>query len=321
LDWINILVRIKNFPDQAKRLQEGEQILRSRLNLQGTTMGLSTEKADNLWWLMATPDTNAVKTLLTGLQLGGWQEDNPRMARGLIGRMRQGHWDTTIANAWGALAMKKFSSQYESTPVTGVTQAVLNQKTESLDWAKTPTGRDMTWAWAKKKETLTVTHQGQGQPWVTVQSLAAIPWQQPLFTGFRIKKTLLPLEQKNKTVWSKGDLVRVRLELDSQADMTWVVVSDPIPAGSMILGSGLGRDSRMLTRDEQEKGWAWESFRERSFEALRVYYEHVPKGNWTVEYTLRLNNAGTFSLPETRVEALYAPEMFGALPNKRMEIR
>ena len=39
------------------------------------------------------------------------------------------------------------------------------------------------------------------------------------------------------------------------------------------------------------------------------------RGEWTVEYTLRLNNAGEFQLPETRVEALYAPEMFGALPN------
>jgi len=27
----------------------------------------------------------------------------------------------------------------------------------------------------------------------------------------------------------------------------------------------------------------------------------VPKGRWTVEYTLRLDNAGTFLLPATRV--------------------
>lgn len=39
-----------------------------------------------------------------------------------------------------------------------------------------------------------------------------------------------------------------------------------------------------------------------------------------VEYTLRLNNAGEFQLPETRVEALYAPEMFGALPNAAVTI-
>jgi len=40
----------------------------------------------------------------------------------------------------------------------------------------------------------------------------------------------------------------------------------------------------------------------------------------TVEYTLRLNQSGRFNLPPTRVEALYAPEMFGELPNDMIEV-
>lgn len=126
--------------------------------------------------------------------------------------------------------------------------------------------------------------------------------------------------QKENNRWSRGDVVRVKLELESQADMTWVVVSDPIPAGSGIFGTGLGRDSELLTRGEKRAGWVWPAFEERSFEAFRSYYEYVPKGTWTIEYTVRLNNEGTFVLPETRVEALYAPERFGMLPNKKMEI-
>jgi uncharacterized protein YfaS (alpha-2-macroglobulin family) len=39
-----------------------------------------------------------------------------------------------------------------------------------------------------------------------------------------------------------------------------------------------------------------------------------------VEYTVRLNNAGTFGLPPTRVEALYAPSVFGAIPNATMVV-
>jgi hypothetical protein len=41
----------------------------------------------------------------------------------------------------------------------------------------------------------------------------------------------------------------------------------------------------------------------------------LDKGSWRLEYTLRLNTAGTFVLPEARVEAMYSPDMFGALPN------
>jgi hypothetical protein len=39
-----------------------------------------------------------------------------------------------------------------------------------------------------------------------------------------------------------------------------------------------------------------------------------------VEYTLRLNQPGVFGLPPTRVEALYAPEMFGEIPNESIEV-
>jgi len=46
----------------------------------------------------------------------------------------------------------------------------------------------------------------------------------------------------------------------------------------------------------------------------------MPKGSWTAEYTMRLNNDGLFNLPPSRVEALYSPEMFGELPNARMEV-
>ena len=62
-------------------------------------------------------------------------------------------------------------------------------------------------------------------------------------------------------------------------------------------------------------------FEERAFDAFRAYYEYVPKGKWSFEYTVRLNSAGEFRLPETRVEAMYAPEMFAELPNSTMVIQ
>jgi uncharacterized protein YfaS (alpha-2-macroglobulin family) len=153
-----------------------------------------------------------------------------------------------------------------------------------------------------------------------MQGLAAIPLKEPFSSGYRIKKTLLPVEQKSEGKWSRGDVIRVRLDIDAQADMTWVVVNDPVPAGAAILGTGLGRDSKILASEEERKGRVWPSFEERSFEAFRAYYEFVPKGTWTVEYTLRLNNEGTFHLPPTRVEALYAPEMMGEIPNRNLKV-
>jgi len=317
---MNLLLRAKQLPERAKRLREAEQIIRSRLNFQGTTMGFSTEKTDYLWWLMVNNDANAVRCLLTLLELENWRQDMPRLVRGAVGRQHRGRWSTTVANAWGVLALEKFSRKFEAVPVTGKTAASVARQEKSLDWSQAAGGGSLTYRWPETKEKLTVSHQGAGSPWVTVRSLAAIPLKESLSSGFRIKKHLTAVSRKEKDKWSAGDVLRVTLELESQADMTWVAVNDPVPAGSSILGTGLGRDSALLTRDEKSAGWVWPTFEERSFEAFRAYYEYVPKGKWTVEYTLRLNNQGSFQLPETRVEALYSPELFGMLPNGKMEV-
>lgn len=72
---------------------------------------------------------------------------------------------------------------------------------------------------------------------------------------------------------------------------------------------------------EEHKGWAIPAFEDRSFEAYRAYYDYLPKGSHSVEYTVRLNQSGRFHLPPSRVEALYAPEMFGELPNAAIEVQ
>ena len=65
------------------------------------------------------------------------------------------------------------------------------------------------------------------------------------------------MQQHKPGRWSRGDVVRVRLDLDAAAGLSWVVVSDPIPAGATILGSGLGRDSALLTEGERGARRTW----------------------------------------------------------------
>ncbi|HEV8131905.1 MAG TPA: MG2 domain-containing protein [Acidobacteriota bacterium] len=320
LDWFNVLARVPAIPDRDQKLGNAEQILRSRLNFQGTIMGFSTEQSDHLWWLMISGDSNATRLILSLLESGKWTQDMPRLVRGALGRQRQGAWDLTVANAWGTLAVEKFAKTFEKTPVSGTSTATLAAKPQSVDWTASAKGKSLLFTWPAGREALSIHHTGSGRPWVTIQSLAAIPLRQPLSTGFKIKKTLIPVEQKQPAKWTRGDLVRVRLELESQADMTWVVLSDPVAAGSTILGSAFATESAFATQGEKSEGWVWPAFQERSFEAYRAYYEYVPKGKWTVEYTARLNNEGVFHLPPTRIEAMYSPEMFGEIPNADVRV-
>ncbi|MCS0633052.1 MG2 domain-containing protein [Telluria mixta] len=321
IDWYLILKRTPALPQRDQRLAQAGQILRARLNLQGTTMGFSTERADGWWWLMTSVDVNANRLLLATLDDPAWKIDAGRLARGTLGRQQHGHWDTTTANAWGTVALKRFSETYEREPVTGSANLVVTGADgKPVSWTGTVPATVLQ-AWPQGRGTLTMRQLGSGKPWATVQSLAAVPLKAPLSSGYRIARTVTPVEQKVKGTWSRGDVYRVHLDIDAQSDMTWVVVDDPIPAGASVLGSGLGRDSQIATAGERRTGWTWPAFEERLHTGYRAYYEWVPKGRFTVEYTVRLNNEGRFALPSTRVEAMYAPEMFGEVPNAGMTVQ
>jgi uncharacterized protein YfaS (alpha-2-macroglobulin family) len=240
---------------------------------------------------------------------------------GTLGRQRGGAWDLTVANAWGVLATERFSATYEKTRVTGTTTAALGPTSRSLDWARTPKGAALALPWPPRREDVVVDHAGTGKPWVTLEARAAIPLTKALSTGYAITRSLTAVERKQPGVWSRGDIVRVRLELEAQSDMTWVVVNDPIPAGASHLGSGLGGQSRIALAGEERSACPCLAFEERAFDGVRAYYPYVRKGKWVYEYTIRLNQAGRFELPPTRVEALYAPEAFGELPNQPIEVR
>ena len=360
IDWLNILKRVADVPDRDKRMAEANQILRSRISYQGTKMIFSTEKDDYWWWLMQNGDVNTARLILTVMDDPAWQDDMGRLANGFISRQQNGAWHTTTANLWGGLALEKFSAKFEAVPVAGTTKASMKSLenaaggvgSATVDWSKVerikttdPSGaaNQTTWfgapaspgnlknnsmflPWGKTaaKDSLSVTHQGAGKPWLTLQSVAAVRLKAPFSAGYQIKKTITPVEQANPSLpagsYTRGDVLRISIEVNASADMTWAVITDPVPGGATILGSGLGRDSEIATQGEKQDGEGWPAFEERSFESFRSYYEYLPKGVVKMEYTIRLNNVGEFSLPPSRVEALYAPEMFGESPNLKVKV-
>lgn len=341
LDYYAILSRVKDIPQRDAKLAQTEQIIRARLTYQGTRLTFSTAEGDDLWWLMTNSESNAARTLLTFVDAPGWKDEMPRLVAGLLALQNDGAWSTTTSNLWGELAVAAFSRTFESTPVTGQTKLDFGAMSKTVSWSqpaaaspsaasatpvtKTANTRSELLPWPSEARngpvSLTLTQQGAGKPWATIESLAAVALKTPFSAGYRITKTITPIEPAVKGVYTRGDIVRVHLDIDAQSDMTWVVVDDPVPAGATILGSGLGRDSQAATAGEKSDDGAWPTFVERSFDGYRAYYDFLPKGKLSIEYTIRLNNAGSFGLPPTRVEALYAPSTYGVLPNANVVVQ
>jgi uncharacterized protein YfaS (alpha-2-macroglobulin family) len=139
--------------------------------------------------------------------------------------------------------------------------------------------------------------------------------------GYRVSRTVTPLQERVVGKTHRGDLWRVTISVEADQDASWVVLSDPVPAGAKILGDGDGRDSRLaVSAEDRRNRRLWPSFVERNFGFFRAYYEMVPKGHFQIDYTVRINNPGEFSLPPTRVEAMYAPDIFGEAPNGKVVV-
>ncbi len=176
--------------------------------------------------------------------------------RGALSRQQSGHWNTTVANAWGVLALEKFAAKFEATVVTGTSTLRFGSTSRPVNWQATPKSAKVDLPWQDRGGQLQVTHAGTGKPWVMVRATAAMPLTAPLSTGYRIKRIVTPVEQRQSRTMVTRRRDAWRLELEAQTDMTQVVVDDPVPAGSSILGGGLGGQSQLLARGERREGFA-----------------------------------------------------------------
>lgn len=325
IDWYLIAKRLGNLPDRAAKLEAAERELRNRLSYVGGRLVFTSERSDYWWWLMVSGDANAFRLIEAVIDDPAWKDDLPALLQGAMLRQQRGRWLTTVANVWATIALDRFGKAFEKDEVSGNTHVALGAvPVQNFAWqGKVDEVNKLMMPWPTKPSTddvLKLTHEGSGQPWAAMQVLAAVPVKEPVANGFRVTREVTPMQEKETGKVSRGDVWRVRLTVESDQEMSWVVLNDPIPAGARILGEGDGRDSHIAGMDERETGNAWPAYVERTFSAYRAYYGYVPRGQFSIDYTVRLNNAGEFSLPATRVESMYAPEVFGEAPNAKVAV-
>ncbi|WP_420136796.1 alpha-2-macroglobulin family protein [Sphingomonas sp.] len=310
-DWLVTLSRT-NGVDPA-RIAAAEAAIRSRIVYEGTRLDL-TDGAAAPWWMMVSDDEMAIKALLAVTGRPGWESEAARMMVGVALRQRQGHWDTTPANAWGTIAAHRFTTAYPGSG-SGLTTASLGGRSLTSSGLQPPTLR---FPLPAAPGSLLLRHDGGAGPWATVSVRAAVPLKAPLFAGYRVSREVTFLQRRRPDQISRGDVIRVRITVDAPVDRTWVVVEDPIPAGASILGANGGQSA--LLAAQANGGSAYPSYVEQGLDAWRGYFGWMPKGRSTVEYAVRLNGTGRLQLPPTKVEAMYSPEIHAALPNRPLTI-
>lgn len=317
-DWIVVLDRTPQVGRASSLRAIAENILRQRIVYEGSRVDL-TDATSAPWWMMASGDEMALKTLNIILGRPGWSDEGPKMMVGAALRQRRGAWDTTPANAWGVIAARRFAALYPATAVTGVTTATLGPVSRTQTWPMVSNASPLRLPVPAQQTPLVLTQAEGAGPWAIVSVHAAVPLLQPLFAGYRMEKAITIVSQKNKGYLTRGDVLKVRITVDATAERNWVVVNDPVPPGATIIGN-LGGQSAMLGATAGEGEGVQPSYVERGRDAWRGYYQWVPAGRFTVEYAVRLNASGRFNLPPSRVEAMYSPEIRAQVPNRSISV-
>lgn len=238
------------------------------------------------------------------------------MMIGVAQRQWRGHWDTTPANAWGAIVTRRFGGLYPAKAVVGTTQIALGGKSLSAAWPLAADAAPMKLPLAAGP--MMLSQSGGAGPWAVVSVHAAVPLKTPFFAGYKLTRSVSIVSARRKDRLTQGDVLRIRLTIEATAPRTWVVLSDPLPPGATVV-SDLGGQSSLLREGEASEG-AWPAYVEKDNRAWRAYYDWLPGGTTSIDYTVRLNGAGHFTLPPARAEAMYAPSIRAQLPVPPMTI-
>lgn len=337
VDWLSLLLHLPQSSWREREIGLARNLLMVRMSVSGGAMVFVDRPSDTVPELMTTGVTSLARLMLAVMDRPEWQGDLPLMAKGLVGMQTRGAWSMTTENLLGTLALRRFARRFESVTARGAVEAFLQEGgqdsapagdaklSERATAAVSPrrhvvlpvdsgevaaTGR---LPWPQGEGALHVRHSGSGTAWVGVRAMARIEPQSAQEAGFRLARRVIPVLQAVPDRWSRGDVYRVELEIHAREGSTWVALTDPIPAGSTILGSGLGRDAGSYATNRGD-GWA-PAHEERTSTAFHAYFDYLPAGTVRVSYTVRLNAVGNFNLPASRVEALYRPDLYGVYPN------
>ena len=116
-----------------------------------------------------------------------------------------------------------------------------------------------------------------------------------------------------------GEPVQVTLTIIAPNDLHYVVVEDPIPAGSDAVNPELETTSRVGTQPELERerplsegwGWWWFSNIEMRDEKVVLYATYLPRGTYQFNYVIQPGLAGEYNVIPATAQEFYFPDVYG----------
>jgi uncharacterized protein YfaS (alpha-2-macroglobulin family) len=252
-------------------------------------------------------------------------EQIPGAVRWLITARRADGWETRQETAWALMALGSAAVALgEQAGATAEVCALLDAQDlipcERIDANRSASRVELP---PDVSSALTIRSQ-EGTVYYTAQLTALLPTPevQPLNRGIAVERRYtMGAGDSLATVNGArvGDTVTVHLTIIAPNDLHYVVVEDPIPAGTDAVDPQLSTSQQIGTRpelnlqDPLSQGWGWWWFADIAFRDDRVVLSaaYLPAGTYEFVYTLRAGLPGVYNVIPAVAREAYFPEVFG----------
>jgi uncharacterized protein YfaS (alpha-2-macroglobulin family) len=292
--------------------------------------GVHWEETSRDWWNWGS-DTRSTAILLGLLvKFTPQSELIPNVVRWLMVARKGDAWENTQETAWAVMSLTAWMEASGELKADYAYSVSLNDREIGAGRANRDNLREtkaLTVSVAEmlreQVNRLTFNHgAGDGSLYYTAQLMAKQPVEaiQPTDRGLKFSRTYL-IDGKPVTEAKVGDVITVSLEITTSRDLYYVVINDPIPAGTEALDRSLqttaniGQQPELIRQGDDwwRWGWGWWYFSDTQLKTEKAVLSasYLPRGTYRYVYEVQATTPGTFRVIPPHGNEFYFPEVFG----------
>ena len=256
----------------------------------------------------------------------------PGAVRWLMVARQADAWETTQETAWAVMALTEWMVASGELDADYDFAVRLNGDIVAEDSANSGNVKESEALVVEVAELLVdeanqlvlIKDEGPGNLYYTahITSYIEVPAIEPVSRGIIISRQYHLAGDDDRTPVTSaavGDEMVVTLTIIAPRNLHYVVIEDPIPAGSesidpnLVTTSVTGQRPTLERSDPLSRGWGWWWFSRTEFrdEKVVMYATYLPRGTYTYTYTLRMGLEGEYNVIPPTGQEFYFPEVYG----------
>ncbi|MFN8562123.1 MAG: Ig-like domain-containing protein [Anaerolineae bacterium] len=292
--------------------------------------GIHWNEAEHDWWNWNTDTRTTAIALEAFITLQPDSDLIPNIVRYLMVQRQADAWETTQETAWAVMSLTDWMVASGELNPNYDYSASLNGETLTQGTASPENVRDSVTLQVQVadllrdqvNELVIDRTDGSGVLYYTahLRTFLPVPQIEPLDRGIIVERHYtLPGSDQPITSAQVGDNVTVHLTVIAPNDLHYVVIEDPIPAGTDAVDPNLNTSQQIGTQPELNpenplsQGWGWWYFSNIEYRDQKVvlFSSYLPAGTYEYVYTIRAGLAGEYNVIPPTGSEFYFPEVYG----------